>query len=88
MRHLSPAIFVLLLMPLLVAAALAHSLKEFEDQLSSEEEYFQPIDRAGTDLRLQDADGHVVRLSDFRGKVLMWHFTYRSCPTYARCMQS
>jgi protein SCO1/2 len=50
-------------MPLLVAVGLAHSLKEFEEQLSTQEEYFQPIDKPAPDFRLQDAEGHVVRLS-------------------------
>ena len=80
MSPLRAAVLVLLLMPLLVAVALAHSLKEFEEQLSAQEEYFQPIDKPAPDFRLQDAEGHVVRLSDFRGKVVVLHFIYTSCP--------
>jgi protein SCO1/2 len=80
MSSLRLAIFALLMMPLLVAVGLAHSLKEFEEQLSTQEEYFQPIDKPAPDFRLQDAEGHVVRLSDFRGKVVVLHFIYTSCP--------
>ena len=60
MSSLRPAIFALLMMPLLVAVGLAHSLKEFEEQLSTQEEYLQPIDKPTPDFRLQDAEGHVV----------------------------
>src|SRR5262249_5332466 len=77
---LRQALFVLLLMPLLVGVAHAHSLKELEEQLSAREKYFQPIDKPAPDFRLQDADGHIVRLSDFRGKVVVLHFIYTSCP--------
>jgi len=80
MLPLRPAIVALLLMPLLAAVASAHSLQEFEQELSAKEEYFQPIDKPAPDFRLQDAEGHIVRLSDFHGKVMVLHFIYTNCP--------
>jgi len=80
MPLLRPAIFALLLMPMLATATHAHSLEEFEAQLSAQEKYFQPVDKPAPDFRLQDADGRIVRLSDFRGKVVVLHFIYTRCP--------
>jgi len=80
MLRLRPAIVALLLMPLLAAVASAHSLQEFEQKLSAKEEYFQPIDKPAPDFRLQDAEGHIVRLSDFHGRVVVLHFIYTNCP--------
>jgi protein SCO1/2 len=67
----------------LVAAtqtAVAHSLAEVEGQLGSQERYFQPIDRPAPDFALRDADGRMVALADLRGKVVVLHFIYTSCP--------
>src|SRR5205085_11082540 len=60
--------------------ASAHSLQEFEQELSAKEEYFQPIDKPAPGFRLQDAEGHIIRLGDFRGKVVVLHFIYTNCP--------
>src|SRR5215510_14900860 len=63
-----------------VPAASAHSLKELETALGDREKYFQPVDKSAPDFMLQDADGRVLRLTDFRGKVVVLHFIYTSCP--------
>lgn len=60
--------------------ASAHSLKSLENQLYTEEKYFQPLDKEAPEFTLQDADGKIVGLSDFRGKVVVLHFVYTNCP--------
>jgi protein SCO1 len=72
-----------LVVTLLIAAAATawpHSLKELQSSLGDREKYFQPIDKEAPLFTLQDADGHRVTLSDFRGKVVVLHFIYTSCP--------
>lgn len=61
-------------------ALFAHSFKEFESMLGSREKFFQPIDREAPEFALRDADGKILRLSDLRGKVVVLHFIYASCP--------
>jgi protein SCO1 len=61
-------------------AVSAHSLKELETALHSREQYFQPIDKDAPAFTLQDADGRTVSLASFRGKVVVLHFIYASCP--------
>jgi protein SCO1 len=58
----------------------AHSLHELETALGDREKYFQPIDKNAPDFALQDADGRVLRLTDFGGKVIVLHFIYTNCP--------
>jgi protein SCO1/2 len=64
----------------IVAAAWAHSLEEVQGILGGEERYFQAVDKPAPDFTLSDADGRTVRLADFRGKVVVLHFIYTSCP--------
>ncbi|WP_345892323.1 SCO family protein [Mesorhizobium amorphae] len=63
----------------LVHPAQAHSLDEIDAMLKSGEKYFQTIDKPAPDFTLRTADGHVVRLADLRGKVVVLHFIYISC---------
>ncbi|TIS53325.1 SCO family protein [Mesorhizobium sp.] len=60
--------------------AQAHSLDEIDAMLKSDEKYFQTIDKPAPDFTLRTADGRVVRLADLRGKVVVLHFIYTSCP--------
>lgn len=60
--------------------AAAHSLDDVEAMMGQKERYFQRIDKPAPDFTLRDADGHTVRLADFRGKVLVLHFIYTHCP--------
>ncbi|MCC7482242.1 MAG: SCO family protein, partial [Hyphomicrobiales bacterium] len=46
------------------------------------EQYFQPAKKDAPDFNLQDADGHDVKLSDFKGKVVVLHFIYTNCPDF------
>jgi protein SCO1/2 len=60
--------------------ARSHSLNDFEQQLQDKEKYFQPVDVGAPDFALQDADGRVFHMTDFRGKVAVLHFIYTNCP--------
>jgi protein SCO1 len=64
----------------LATAARAHSLEELQATLLEQEKYFQPVDKPAPGFTLQDADGKVHRLADFRGKVVVLHFIYAGCP--------
>ncbi|QND68765.1 redoxin domain-containing protein [Mesorhizobium loti] len=60
--------------------AQAHSLDDVNALLEGDEKYFQPIDRPAPDFTLRTADGRIVRMADLRGKVVVLHFIYTSCP--------
>lgn len=62
--------------------ALPHSLKEVEQNLLDKEKYFQPVDSAAPGFTLQDADGRVVSLTEFKGKVVVLNFIYINCPDF------
>ena len=68
------------LIALPLGPASPHSLKEFEQEFSAREKYFQPIDKPAPAFVLKDAEGRSVQLADFRGKVVVLHFIYASCP--------
>lgn len=68
---------VLLTLPL--GPASAHSLEELEEELSSRERYFQPVDEPAPPFTLKDAEGRPVQLSDFADKVVVLNFIYASC---------
>jgi protein SCO1/2 len=80
MRHsgrIALAITMLVALPL---SASAHSLQELEQQLTAQETYFQAMEKPAPDFILQDADGRIHRMTDFRGKVLVLNFIYTHCP--------
>lgn len=58
----------------------AHSLDGLQQQLFEKEQYFQIKDQPAPDFALQDAEGKTTGLSDLRGKVVVLHFIYASCP--------
>src|SRR5918996_5777846 len=80
MRSLKPMAASLALLALSASMVAAHSLDELEAQLGDREKYFQPIDKEAPDFVLQDDEGHQVSLADLRGKVVVLHFIYTSCP--------
>ena len=63
-----------------VSQAAAHTLEEVENDLQAKERYYQPADKDAPEFTLQDADGRTVRLTDFKGKVVVLHFIYTNCP--------
>lgn len=72
---------LLLAMSVAVAPmALAHSIDELETMLGDKEKFFQPVAEPAPDFTLRNADGGAVGLTDFRGKVVVLHFIYASCP--------
>lgn len=72
---------LLLAMSVAVAPmALAHSIDELETMLGDKEKFFQPVAEPAPDFKLRNADGGAVGLTDFRGKVVVLHFIYASCP--------
>ena len=58
----------------------AHSVDELETMLGDKEKFFQPIDEPAPEFTLRNADGVDVDLTDLRGKVVVLHFIYASCP--------
>ena len=74
------AIALLLAAALAPAAAGAHSLESLQEQLFEKERYFQIKNESAPDFALQDADGKSISLSDLRGKIVVLHFIYASCP--------
>jgi hypothetical protein len=50
-----------------------HSFDEIEATLGAKEKYFQPLDKPVLEFTLPNADGGIVRLADFRGKVVVMH---------------
>jgi protein SCO1 len=71
-------LLLLLLAPIFPLAA--HSLEELQGELGDREKYFQPLGKAAPDFTLKDAEGRAVALEDLRGKVVILHFVYTSCP--------
>ena len=62
------------------ASALAHSLAELQAMLRDQEKHFESIDKGAPQFMLRDVDGRVVRLADFRGKVVVLNFMGANCP--------
>jgi protein SCO1/2 len=74
------AIALLLAAALAPAAAGAHTLESLQEQLFEKEKFFQIKNQPAPEFALQDAEGKPVSLTDFRGKVVVLHFLYASCP--------
>lgn len=69
-----------LLMASYATPAAAHSLEGLEEALLEREPYVEIVHREAPDFVLKDAEGRAVGLADFRGKVVVLHFIYASCP--------
>jgi protein SCO1/2 len=80
MQSLKPMAMSLAVLAAGESTAAAHSLDELEAQLSDREQYFQPIGKDAPPFTLEDAEGRAVSLEDLRGKVVVLHFIYTSCP--------
>jgi protein SCO1/2 len=79
-QRLFAALVTAVLAAAVPASALAHSVEELGREFGDRERYFQPIDQQAPEFELQDPDGRMVRLEDLRGKVVVLHFIYASCP--------
>ena len=82
MRNVKAMAASLALLAVSASTVAAHSLDELEAQLGDREKYFQPIDKEAPAFTLQDAEGRAVSLEDYRGKVVVLHFIYASCPDF------
>lgn len=80
MRLLARVAAALALVAALATTVSAHSLDEVEAMIGGTEKYFQPIDKPAPEFLLRSAEGRTVRLADLRGKVVVLHFIYTSCP--------
>jgi protein SCO1/2 len=80
MRSIARSICALAVVTASMPTAWAHSLDELETTLGEKEKYFQPLDKPAPEFTLRNADGTDVRLADLRGKVVVMHFIYASCP--------
>jgi protein SCO1/2 len=80
MRSIVRHVLALAMLSGFVPEALAHSLEETQSMVGQEEKYFQAIDKPAPDFTLRTADGRIVRLADFRNKVVVLHFIYTHCP--------
>jgi protein SCO1 len=80
MTHVQRLVLAAALLIAIPATTWSHSLKELQSSLGDREKYFQSIDKDAPPFTLQDADGHRVSLTDFRGKVVVLHFIYTNCP--------
>lgn len=80
LRSLAGGFAGLALSVLCAPAASAHSPEELNATLIDKEPYFQPLDKPAPGFSLRAADGSSVRLDDYRGKVVVLHFIYASCP--------
>jgi protein SCO1/2 len=79
--------FVLTLSLLLLAlpppATAHHPGADLDKLMGSEEKFFQVIDEpAAPPFELAEADGKVVRLSDFSGKIVVLNFIFASCTDF------
>ncbi len=62
--------------------ASSHSLAELSKEFTTEENYFQAVDKQAPAFTLLDASGRAVSLADFKGKVVVLHFIYTHCPDF------
>lgn len=80
MQAANAILAVLLLVVAPAFPSVAHSLEDLESELGDREKYFQPIARETPDFTLEDAEGRAVGLENLRGRVVVLHFVYTSCP--------
>jgi protein SCO1/2 len=57
-----------------------HPGENLDARMMEMEDNFQIIDTLASEFKLQDAEGKLVRLSDFSDKIIVLNFTYKSCP--------
>src|SRR5262249_49245287 len=77
---LRQTLWLAMLIALPISPAIAHSLDQFESELSQREQYFEPVDKPAPSFELKDAEGRPVPLADYARKVIVLHFIYARCP--------
>lgn len=77
-------LLALALLPALALPASAHHPgADLDEMMGSEEKFFQAIDEpAAPPFELANADGKVVRLSDFSDKIVVLNFIFASCTDF------
>ena len=79
---LSTFALALALLSFPLAEAAAHSLEYLEEQLFERERYVEFVEKEAPDFALFDAERRPVTLDSLRGKVVVLHFIYASCPDF------
>lgn len=74
-----PIVVTMLMLVWRSDVVLAHTIADLEMILGEQEFYVELTNRPAPEFALQDAAGRQVRLSDFRGKVVILNFIYASC---------
>ncbi|MFC4350871.1 SCO family protein [Fodinicurvata halophila] len=64
----------------LTQQAHAHSPENLGSMMGDKEKFFEPVDKEVLGFALHTADGETVRLDNLRGRVVVLHFIYASCP--------
>ena len=97
LRYILPVVFVLLISSALIAFYLldADFLSASERDKKELDELFDglgvvklPHPSEPVEIRLKDIDGNMIRLSDFRGKIVFVNFWTTWCPTCRQEMPS
>lgn len=75
------AVFFTLATVLMAGAADAHHPgHKLDEVMGSKEKYFQAVGKEPPAFSLSDDDGRPITLANFKGKVVVLHFIYASCP--------
>jgi protein SCO1/2 len=56
-----------------------HPGADLDEVMGSKEQFFQAIDSPAPPFELADADGNIVRLSDFADKIVVLNFIFAGC---------
>jgi len=62
-----------------VPAMAHHPGADLDKVMGSKEQFFQAIDSPAPPFELADADGNIVRLSDFADKIVVLNFIFAGC---------
>lgn len=79
MHSTSTALVMAAALALAAPAGAHHPGADLDELMGSKERYFQVIDEPAPPFELADADGAIVRLSDFSDKVVVLNFVFASC---------
>jgi SCO1/SenC family protein len=80
LRAVRALLIAFALTQLAVPAVAHYPGKDLEVVMGKKEKFFQAVDKPAPALALRDADGREVTLSALKGKVIVLHFIYASCP--------